>query len=199
VQVVRAEDQRPVQREFLGQVGERVHGAELQARVAGHGDRAPTLEVPAVPAGQQFPDRRPPRIRCRPGAAEHRGDQPERPGPLQLRRPGRRHPQAAAPRLLQRVLEQARLADAGLAVDQHDGQAASRRPVDGVVQDRGLGLTTPDTRDRRQHPQSPDADPVTGRPAARGRRPGGRTVKQVKYRCAHELTLLWVLTEEGMR
>jgi hypothetical protein len=172
VQVVRADNQRPVQHEFLGQVGERVHHAELQARVAGHGDRAPVAPVapvpavPAVPAGQQLPDRRPPRIRRRPGAAEHPGDQPERPGLLQLGRPGRRHPQAAAPRLLQRVLEQERLADAGLAVDQHDGQAAGRRPVDGVVQDRGLGLTTADNRDRRQHPR------LTGRPAVRSRRRG---------------------------
>jgi hypothetical protein len=173
VQVVRAEHQRPVQRELLGQVGERVHGAELQARVAGHGDRA---AVPAVPGGQQLRDRRPPRIGRRPGAAEHAGDQPERPGPLQFGRPGRRHPQAAAPRLLQRVLEQSRLADAGLTVDQHDGQAPGRRPVDGVVQDRGLGLATTDTRDRRQH--------------FHRRRPGGLTLK---YLCAHELTLLWVL------
>ena len=112
---------------------------------------------PAVLAGQQLPDRRPPRIRRRPGAAEHPGDQPERPGPLQLGRPGRRHPQAAAPRLLQRVLEQPRLADAGLAVDQHDGQAAGRRPVDGVVQDRGLGLTTADTRVRGGRPRRADA------------------------------------------
>jgi hypothetical protein len=52
VQVVRADNQRPVQREFLGQVGERVHGAELQARVAGHGDRSPVPAIPAVPAGQ---------------------------------------------------------------------------------------------------------------------------------------------------
>src|SRR6185437_13530069 len=116
------------------------------------------------------------RIRRRPGAAEHPGDQPERPALLQLGRPGRRHPEAAAPRLLQRVLEQERLADAGLAVDQHDGEAAGRRPVDGVVQDRGLGLTAADARDRRQH--------------LHGRRPGGLTLK---YWCAHELTLLWVL------
>ena len=142
----------------------------------------PALEVPAVPAGQQLPDRGPPRIRRRPGAAEHPGDQPERPGPLQLGRPGRRHPQAAAPRLLQRVLEQPRLADAGLAVDQHDGQAPGRRPVDGVVQDRGLGLTTADTR-------------VRGR---RVRRAARRADAQVPVRSRAHLPL-GAPTEEGTR
>jgi hypothetical protein len=131
------------------------------------------------------PDRgrpRLPRRPRRPPASRSAASAPERPGALQLGRPGRRHPQAAAPRRLQRVLEQPRLADAGLPVDQHDGQAPGRRPVDGVVQDRGLRRATADTRDRRQH--------------FHGRRPGGLTLK---YLCAHELTLLWVLLLRKVR
>ena len=131
------------------------------------GPRSPRSPRPAAPRSPPAAD--PVADLVQPNIA---GDQPERPGPLQLGRPGRRHPQAAAPRLLQRVLEQPRLADAGLAVDQHDGQAPGRRPVDGVVQDRGLGLTTADTRDRRQHPR-PGADPVAGPPYAAGG-PAGR-------------------------
>jgi hypothetical protein len=117
VQVVRADHQRPGQREFLSQVRERVHGSEPQARIARHRDRAPFT---AVARRQQCSDRCPPRIRRRPGTSEHPGHQAEWPGTLQFTRPARCHLHPPATRLLQRVLEQARFADAGLAVDQHD-------------------------------------------------------------------------------
>ena len=97
MQVVRAEHQRPVQREFLGQVGERVHGAELQAGVASHGDRA---AVPAVPGGQQLRDRRP-------------------------------------PRLVQHVLEQPRLADAGLTAAQVPVRSRAHPPL-GAPTEEGM-------------------------------------------------------------
>jgi hypothetical protein len=172
VQVVRADHQRPGQCHLLGQVRERVDGAELQARVAGHGDRAP---VPAVPYRQQLPDGRPPRIRRPPGTPEHPGHQPEWPGPFQLTRPARRHLHPAAARLLQHVLEQPRLADAGLTLDQHDGLAAGRQPVQGVVQDRAFRVAA--AQARAQRPHSPDAIPAGPRSRREGiRQAAGITV-----------------------
>jgi hypothetical protein len=60
LQVVHADHQRPGQRELLGEVGECVHGAELQPRIAGYRDR--TLVAASV-GGQQRRDGRPPRVR----------------------------------------------------------------------------------------------------------------------------------------
>jgi len=60
LQVIQADHQGPGQRQLLHQVGEGVYGAEPQARVAGHGDRA---LVPGGRGGQQPGDGRPPRVR----------------------------------------------------------------------------------------------------------------------------------------
>ena len=121
LQVIHADHQRPGQRELLRQVSERIDRAEPQPRVAGHRDRAP---LPTAVGGQQRGDGRPPRVRRRADAPERGGHQAERPGPLQLLSPARRHLHAAAARVLQHAGEQPRLPDPGLTLDQHD-----RRPA----------------------------------------------------------------------
>ena len=101
LQVIHADHQRPGQRELLRQVSERIDRAEPQPRVAGHRDRAPVT----APGGQQRGDGRPPRVRRRADAPERGGHQAERPGPLQLLSPARRHLHAAAARVLQHAGE----------------------------------------------------------------------------------------------
>lgn len=60
--------------------------------------------------------------------------------------PARGHVHAAAARVLQCLCEQARLADPGLALDQHDRRPATSDTVQGLAQGLDLSLTPADPR-----------------------------------------------------
>ena len=188
LQVVHADQQRPGQRELLHQVGERVDHPEPQSGVAGHGDRV------ALPggSGQQLRDGRPPGVRRGPGAAEHPGHEAERPHALQFLGPPRRHLHAAPPRVLQRRVEQARLADAGLALDEHDRAPAGLSQLQRVAKHRDLRLTPADGRHLRQRTRRPGSGPANSRQTAyAGRHPAktcvGRPMSPAQHRLPDRL------------
>ena len=83
------------------------------------------------------------RTRTRPPARRTAGSAP-------APRPGPQPPACAATRVLQDAREQARLADPGLPLNQHDRRPARSDTAQGLAQDPDLSLTPADPRDRGQ-------------------------------------------------
>jgi hypothetical protein len=82
--------------------------------------------------GQQRGDGGAARVRGRPRAAEAVGQQAEGAVALQVLAPSGHDLEAAGARGLERLGQQAGLADPGLALDDHDGRPSPRRPTEGV-------------------------------------------------------------------
>jgi hypothetical protein len=73
-----------------------------------------------------------------PLAPERRRQQPERPGLLKLLGPAARHLHAPDPGILQHALQQTRLADPGLTLDQHQRRPTRSHSVQDLTQDLKL-------------------------------------------------------------
>ena len=112
----------------------------------------------------------------------------QRPGLLQFLGPADRHLHAPAAGVRQRFSQQPRLADPGLALDQHDRWLARRGPVQGLTQDRDLRRTPAEAKRRRHGAHQPDATGHhRGTTAGRQSAAGLRTARQAGARRAGHL------------
>ena len=155
LQVIQGDHQRALEGQRLDQVTEGVDGLELQARVAAHRDRAPVAEV----GGQQLGDGPPTRVRGRAGARERVGQDPERPGPLQLLGSPAHDLEPAGPGVVQGLGKQPGLADAGLPLDEHDRRVAQGHLIERVAERLELHLAPAKARARRQRGHRPMLPP----------------------------------------